>query len=58
MPRFVYASFCNKIMSFWFLYLMFWAFMFVVNVGGRSLDLLRHHVIAHLFIPRSICGQL
>ena len=28
-----------------------------MNVIGCSLDLLGHHVLAHLFMPRSICAH-
>ena len=28
-----------------------------MNAIGYDLDLLRHHVIVHLFMPRSICAH-
>ena len=56
-PRYVYSSFCDNIGNVWYLYWMFWALWYVMNVIGCSLDLLGHHVIAYLFIPRSICAH-
>lgn len=55
--EYVYGLFCDRIGSRWFLYWMVWGLRYVVNARRCSLTLLGHHVIAHSFMPRSICAH-
>ena len=52
-PKYVYGLFCERMGSC--LYLVFWAFRYVVNARGCSFDFLGHPMNVHLFMPSSKC---
>ena len=57
MPRYVYGSFCVRMRKFFYLYVIFCNWMYALKVFGLDLDLLGHHVMAHLDKLRSICDH-
>ena len=57
MPRYTYGSFWCRTGIGWFLYVMFVACIYALNVSWFILDLLGHHVIAHFVIPKSILAH-
>ena len=57
MPKYTYGSFWCTISGGWFLYVMFWACIFTLNIYGFVFDLFGQPVIAHFGIPRSISAH-
>ena len=54
MPRYIYGSLCVRVGKLFDLYVMFCDWMYALKVLDLIFVLLRHHVMAHIDILRSI----